>query len=107
MEFLYGQAAGPAGGGMLAYLPFILIIVVIYFLMIRPQMKQQRQKREMLEKLEKGDRVVTAGGILGTIAGFKEKNSVIILAVAKNVAVHVNRSAISGLAEKETGLKKK
>ena len=86
----------------MTFFPFILIMVVIYFLMIRPQVRQQRQKKEMLQNLKKGDRVVTAGGIRGTIAGFKEKNSVVILTVAKNLALHVNKSAISDLAEKQT-----
>ena len=98
MEVLYGQTNGAAGGGFLGFLPFILIMFVIYFLMIRPQMKQQRKKREMLGKLKKGDRVVTSGGVHGTIAGFKEKNSVVVLSVDKNVALHVSKSAISGFA---------
>lgn len=101
MEFLYGQASGSSGSGFLSFFPFILIMLVIYLLMIRPQMKQQKKKREMLENLQKGDHVVTAGGIRGNIAGFKNKNSVVIVTVAKNVALHVNRSAISGIADEE------
>jgi len=101
VEFLFGQGSGSSGSGLLGFFPFILIMLVIYLLMIRPQMKQQRKKREMLENLKKGDHVVTAGGIRGTIAGFKNKNSVVVLAVAKNLVLHVNRSAISGMVEKE------
>lgn len=107
MEFLYGQERGSSGSGLLGFFPFILIMVVIYLLMIRPQMKQQRRKKEMLQNLKKGDHVVTAGGIRGTIAGFRNKNSVIVLTVAKNMALHVNRSAISGFAEKETESREK
>lgn len=105
MDILYAQGNAPAGGGFLSLLPFILIIFVIYFLMIRPQMKQQRTKREMLKMLKKGDRVVTTGGVYGTIAGFKNKDSVVVLTVDKNVALHVSKSAIAALAEqgKETG----
>lgn len=107
MEFLFAQTNGGSGSGLLSFFPFILIMFVIYFLMIRPQMKQQRKKREMIENLRKGDYVVTAGGIRGTITGFKDKNSVVVLTIAKNVAVHVNKSAISDFAEKETESREK
>ncbi|MFQ6615450.1 MAG: preprotein translocase subunit YajC [Fidelibacterota bacterium] len=105
MDILFAQGNGPSGGGFLGLLPFVLIIFVIYFLMIRPQMKQQRAKREMLGKLKKGDRVITTGGVFGTIAGFKDKDSVVVLNVDKNVALKVSKSAISALAEpgKDTG----
>lgn len=102
MDILFAQADAPGGGGFLGLLPFILIIFVIYFLMIRPQMKQQRIKREMLGKLKKGDRVVTTGGVYGTIAGFRNKDSVVVLNVDKNVALHVSKSAIAALAEAHT-----
>ncbi|MEE9165943.1 MAG: preprotein translocase subunit YajC [Candidatus Neomarinimicrobiota bacterium] len=101
MDFLFSQTNQTPGGGVFGFLPFILIMFIIYFLMIRPQMKQQRKKKEMLQNLKKGDRVVTAGGILGTIAGFKDKDSVIVLNVAKNVTLHVTKSSISGFAQKE------
>ena len=95
MDFLYAQSS--SRGGILGFLPFILIFVVIYFLMLRPQMKQQKEHKALLENLKKGDRVITSGGIHGTITGFKEKNSVIILTVDKNVKLVVNKSAIAGL----------
>ena len=78
-------------------MPFILIFVVIYFLMLRPQMKQQKEHKVLLENLKKGDKVITSGGIHGTIAGFKVKNSVVLLTVDKDVKLAVNKSAISGL----------
>lgn len=96
MEILYGQG-GTTGGGLAGFFPFILIMVVIYFLMIRPQIKQQKEKKIMLENIKKGDKVVTVGGVRGVIAGFKEKNSVIVLIVSKNVTIEVNKSAITGL----------
>ncbi len=95
MDFLYAQSS--SGGGILGFLPFILIFVVIYFLMLRPQMKQQKEHRKLLENLKKGDKVITSGGIHGTIAGFKDKNSIVLLMVEKNVKLSVNKSAISGL----------
>ena len=98
MNFLYGQTGGAAGGGFLGFLPFVLIMFVIYFLMIRPQMKQQKQKKQMLTNLKKGDKVVTSGGIHGTVAGFKEKESIVILSVGKNVDLRVSKSAVAGLS---------
>ncbi len=96
MEVLYGQG-GVTGGGIASFFPFILIMFVIYFLMIRPQMKQQKEKKAMLKNLKKGDKVVTVGGVRGMIAGFKEKNTVVVLTISKNVVIEVNKSAITGL----------
>jgi preprotein translocase subunit YajC len=76
------------GGGneqMLQFLPIILMFVVLYFLMIRPQMKRQKDTRAMLESLKKGDEVITAGGIVGKITKIGE--SYITLEVAKLAAV--------------------
>lgn len=69
--------------------------------MMRPQMKQQKQKKLMLEALKKGDRVITVGGIRGTISGFKENDSIILLNVGKGNTLEVTRSSVSGLVKKE------
>jgi preprotein translocase subunit YajC len=64
----YAQAAAPAGGaggGLLGLLPIILRVVVLYFLMIRPQMKRQKEQKAMIDALGKGDEVVSAGGVVG------------------------------------------
>ena len=98
MYFLYGQAQ--QGGGLAAFLPFILIMFVIYFLMIRPQTKRQKQKELMRESLQKGDKIITMGGIYGTVQGFKEKGRLIVLKVDNNTNLIMNRTAIAGLAEK-------
>ncbi len=99
LEIIYAFAGGgQQGGGIAAFLPFILIMVIIYFLMIRPQTKRQKEKQRMLEALKKGDKVVTIGGIHGTIAGFREKGKVVILKINKNADIAVNRTAIAGLA---------
>ena len=92
-----------AGGGMTAliqFLPIIAIGLVFYFLVIGPANKQRKKTQEMLNSLKKGDRVITSGGIYGTIQGVEAE--VVYLKIAENVKVKVARSAISGVtAESE------
>ena len=99
---LMGQAPeGSGGGGILGLLPFILIFVIFYLLLIRPQMKQQKKKQIMLKELVKGDKVVTVGGLHGTIEGIKEKEEVLILKISDNVKVNVSRSAVTSKKGKQ------
>jgi preprotein translocase subunit YajC len=89
------------GGGFMAYLPFVLILGIMYFLMIRPQAKRQKEKQKMLSDLKKGDNVVTIGGIHGTISGFKSKEKkAVILKVDKSTSITVNKSAVAGFTDK-------
>ena len=99
MDILYGQV-GTGGGGIAAFLPFILIMVIIYFLMIRPQTKRQKEKEAMREGIKKGDKVITMGGIYGTVQGFKEKGRQAVIKVDNNTNITINRTAIAGLAGK-------
>lgn len=89
------QGNGGGGNPLVAFLPFILIIAIMYFLMIRPQAKKQKEKQKMLDALQKGDNVVTMGGIHGKVAGFTDDNKTVILKVDDNVKLHVERTAIS------------
>lgn len=97
--FLLMAPANPeqSGGGnaLLSFLPFILIIVIMYFLMIRPQTKKQKEKQKMLEALKKGDNVVTMGGIHGKVVGFTDENKTVILKIDDNVKINIDRSAIN------------
>ncbi len=88
------------GGGIAAFLPFILIMIIIYFLMIRPQTKRQKEKEAMREGIKKGDKVITMGGIYGTVQGFKEKGRQAVIKVDNNTNITINRTAITGLAGK-------
>ena len=109
------QAAGTAGSasttGALTgtLLPFLLIIVIFYFFLIRPQNKKQKETEKMLAALKKGDKVITIGGIHGTISSVKEKT--VIVKVDENVKLEFNRSAISSVektdAEKAKELEEK
>ena len=101
MDILYAAAQpGQDGGGITAFLPFILIIFIIYFLMIRPQTKRQKEKETMRDELKKGDKIITMGGIYGTIQGFKEKGRQAIIKIDNNTNITINKTAIACLARR-------
>ena len=95
-------AAAPAAAplGLQTFLFPILLIVIMYFLMIRPQMKRQKEHRAMLDKLAKGDEVITSGGIAGTVASIGE--SFVTIEVANGVQLRVQRAAIANVLPKGT-----
>jgi len=97
------QTAGNSGFAAMVFnlLPIAAIFLVFYFLVIAPQSKQRRKTEEMLKSLKKGDRVVTSGGIYGTIQGVEAE--VVYLRVAENVKVKVARSAVTGLVSGDAG----
>lgn len=97
----YAQAAGGAQGGdtLMGMLPIILMFVILYFLMIRPQMKKAKEHRAMLEALQKGDEVV-AVGILGRIE--KITDGYLSLEIAPNVTIQVQKQAVTTLLPKGT-----
>ena len=94
--FAQTAPAAAAGGGMqdslMSMLPLVLMFVVLYFVMIRPQMKKQKEHRSMIDALAKGDEVATAGGVLGKVT--KLGDSYLGLEVAAGVEVQVQRSAV-------------
>ena len=103
----YAQtAAAPAAGGgdlmasLGGMLPLVLMFVVLYFIMIRPQMKRQKEHRAMIEALAKGDEVATAGGVLGKVTRLNE--STLHVEIADGVEVQVQRSAVSQVLPKGT-----
>ena len=101
----YAQAAGGAGGasGLEAMFPLILIFVVFYFLLIRPQQKKAKEHKAMLEAVRRGDKVVTGGGILGTVTKVSDDQEITV-EIADGVKVKVQRSLISAvLAKTEPG----
>ena len=101
MDILFAVAQpGQSNGGFAAFVPFILIMFIIYFLMIRPQTKRQKEKDLMRESLKKGDKIITMGGIHGTVQGFKEKNKVVVIKVDNNTNLTLSKTAITGLAGK-------
>jgi len=87
----YAQVAGGADG-LMSFLPIILLFVILYFLMIRPQMKRAKEQKAMIEALQKGDEVVTAGGMVGRITKLGEQY--VTLEIAPNTEVVLQRSAV-------------
>ena len=85
---------------LMSMLPLVLMFVVLYFVMIRPQMKKQKEHRAMIDALAKGDEVVTAGGLLGRVTSLSEGN--VGLQIANGVEVQLQRSAIVQVLPKGT-----
>jgi preprotein translocase subunit YajC len=98
----YAQAAPAAGGepGIMGFLPIILMFVLLYFLMIRPQMKRAKEQKAMVESLQKGDEVITAGGVLGRIT--KVADPYVTLQIAPNTEISVQKAAVSTVLPKGT-----
>ena len=99
----FAQTAPATGGGfnLLGMLPLILIVVVMYFLMIRPQQKKQKAHQAMISAVKTGDEVVTAGGMYGTIAGVDEKKNTVYLKVSNDVKIRIERFSIARVVTEE------
>ena len=99
----FAQAPAPAGGGdagLMSFLPIILMFVLLYFLMIRPQMKRAKEHKTMVDALQKGDEVITAGGVVGRIA--KVSEAYVTVEIAANTEVSLQKTAVQTLLPKGT-----
>ena len=96
----FAQAAPSGDPGYIGLLPIVLMFVLLYFLMIRPQMKRAKEAKAMIEALQKGDEVITAGGVLGRIT--KLSDGYISLEIAPNTEIAVQKSAVQVLLPKGT-----
>jgi preprotein translocase subunit YajC len=96
----YAQAAGGGDPGFVGLLPIVLMFVLLYFLMIRPQMKRAKEHKQMVEALQKGDEVITAGGVVGRISKMGE--GYVTLEIAPNTEISVQRTAVQTLLPKGT-----
>lgn len=107
VAYAAAPGAGGAAGGFASFVPLILIFVVFYFLLIRPQQKQAKDHQKYLSELKNGNKIMTKGGIHGTITGLTE--SVITLEIAKDVRIKISRDAVAGpsVTEKPAGEKEK
>jgi preprotein translocase subunit YajC len=95
-----GQQGNADGGAAMfsSFIPLILIFLIFYFLLIRPQSKKAKEHRKMLENLKKGDKIITSGGIYGVIEAID--NDTLTIKIAENVRIKVSRTAIAGLRQK-------
>jgi preprotein translocase subunit YajC len=96
----FAQAAPSGDPGYIGLLPIVLMFVLLYFLMIRPQMKRAKEQKQMVEALQKGDEVVTAGGVVGRIT--KLGDAYISLEIAPNTEINVQKGAVQVLLPKGT-----
>jgi preprotein translocase subunit YajC len=99
----FAQSPAPAAGGdagLMSFLPIILMFVLLYFLMIRPQMKRAKEHKAMVDALQKGDEVITAGGVLGRIT--KVSEAYVSVEIAANTEVSVQKGAVQTLLPKGT-----
>lgn len=98
----FAQTAPSGAGGMdiMSLLPLIAMFVLLYFLLLRPQMKRAKEQKQMIASLQKGDEVITAGGTLGRVT--KVSDNYISLEIANNVEVTVQKSAVQTLLPKGT-----
>ena len=95
----YAQDAAQPGG-LMSFLPLIVIFAVFYFMLIRPQMKRSKEHRQLVSQLGKGDEVVTNGGLLGRITDVSE--SFITLEIADNVQIKLQRQSVTNIMPKGT-----
>lgn len=97
----YAQAAGDAGamGGFAGIIPFILMFVIFYFLLIRPQQKRMKEHRQMVANLRRGDHVITAGGLHGKVTRVMEEDEA-ELQIAEGVKVKIVKSTIAQVVSK-------
>jgi len=103
MEFLlFAMGAQPEGGGeqsmVSTLIMFGAIFLIFYFMIIRPQQKRQKQREKMINEMKKGDKVITSGGLHGTIAGMDEKT--LLVDLGNNIKVTVERSSVNNVTEK-------
>ncbi|MFT5258752.1 MAG: preprotein translocase subunit YajC [Saprospiraceae bacterium] len=95
----YAQGVGGAGG-IMGLLPIVLMFVVFYFLLIRPQQKRAKEHKAMVASIQKGDEVVTSGGILGTVAGVKE--NYVSVTIAEGIKIKMQAEAVAQVLPKGT-----
>jgi preprotein translocase subunit YajC len=94
---LLAQAAptAPAAPGILQFAPFLIILVMFYFLLIRPQQKRAKEHQALVDALKSGDKILTAGGIYGVVTNVRDKDKVITVRIAENVKIELEKSSVT------------
>ncbi len=96
----FAQSAG-GGGGLASLLPFVLIFVVFYFFLIRPQQKRAKEHREMVSQLRRGDKIISSGGLVGTVTKSVDGQETVEVEIAKDVRVNIMRTMIADKRAKD------
>ena len=91
------SSPAPAGSGLLSLLPFVFIFVIMYYVMLRPQMRKQKEQARLVASLKTGDRVVTTSGIHGLISNVKD--TTVIVKVADNVKIEMEKTAVTNVVK--------
>jgi len=94
------QASPGPGSGLLSILPFVFIFVIMYYVMLRPQMRRQKEQARLVSALKTGDRVVTSSGIHGLISNVKD--TTVIVKVADNVKLEMEKTAVTNVLKSES-----
>lgn len=104
----FAQAAGSTSdaGGLISFLPLILIFLVFYFLLIRPQQRKYKEHQLLVNNLKIGNKVCTASGIIGVIADIDDKNSLVNLEISKGLTIQILKSSVSEVLGKDKAEKK-
>ena len=106
VAYAMGQTGGQAGqaGGLAGFLPIIILFAIFYFLLIRPQQKKAKEHREMIANLQKGARILTSGGIYGTIQSLDE--ATIGLEIAEKVKIKISRASVAAVVSEDDSVQK-
>ena len=100
LETVIGQAAAAQGAGFQSFMPLVIVgamFVIMYFFLIRPQMKQQKEHANMLSSLKKGDKVITSGGIWGVVVGISDADNIVVIRIDENTKVEVAKAYVVGV----------
>jgi preprotein translocase subunit YajC len=92
-----GGVGGSAAGGFASFIPLILMFVIFYFLLIRPQQKKNKEHRDMINNLKRGDRIITSGGIHGTVTAVSD--TALTVEISDKVRVKLSRNSVSGVVQ--------
>ncbi|MDD6921651.1 MAG: preprotein translocase subunit YajC [Bacteroidales bacterium] len=100
MNLIPLQAAGAQGGGLQMIIMMVVLFAIMYFFMIRPQQKKQKELQKMCDALKVGDRVVTSGGLHGTVSSINEEQRLVVINADKGVNLTFSKDAVTPIIEK-------
>ncbi|MEI6259799.1 MAG: preprotein translocase subunit YajC [Deltaproteobacteria bacterium] len=100
-----GAGSPGSAGGLASFIPLVLMFVIFYFLLIRPQQKKTKEHREMIAGVKKGDRIITSGGIHGQVTAVDD--TTVTVEISDKVRVKLNRANVAGMAQAQTQQAKK